>query len=282
MTLFQYSGPGITITHFLDTHPQPAQFTMHTHTYAEVYFFLSGRGIFHIEGSTYPLSPGDILLMRPVEAHYIELDTTVPYERIVINFDPLLISQLDPEGSMLIPFYERKAGKRNLYRQGSDFEKRWEFLREMVNFNGNRATYLAYLILLLHSISHDYRNTPPQTAEQDTIEYRIIRYINKNLHEELTLQTLCDRFFISRAQLCRRFHKATGTSVGRYIGVKRLLAANQMISQGQKPTDVFSLCGYRDYSTFYRAYITYFGHSPKDLKTPVFDETGEVARHNIK
>ena len=97
----------------------------------------------------------------------------------------------------------------------------------------------------------------------DYVEYRIIRHINKNLGTELTLKELCDTFFLSRAQLCMRFKNATGISVAKYISRKRLILARQKILQGKKPTDIFSECGYQDYSTFYRAYIRFFGHSPK-------------------
>jgi AraC-like DNA-binding protein len=268
MTLFQYSGPGITITHFLDTHPQPAQFTMHTHTYAEVYFFLSGRGIFHIEGSTYPLSPGDILLMRPSEAHFIEMDPEQPYERVVINFDTTLFSAIDPEGELTRPLFGRKAGMLNLYRQ-KDFDRaRYDSCLQgmLASSGGSRTVILGNLILLLQQIAMIYADHPLKSVDDNTVEQAIIQYINKNLHKELSLQILCDKFFISRAQLCRRFQKATGTSIGKYINVKRLLACHQLIQEGEKPSKVYSAYGYRDYSTFYRAYTRQFGQSPGSKK----------------
>jgi methylphosphotriester-DNA--protein-cysteine methyltransferase len=39
----------------------------------------------------------------------------------------------------------------------------------------------------------------------------------------------------------------------------------ELLRQGKKPTEVFSSCGYQDYSTFYRAYLQFFGYSPKEL-----------------
>lgn len=264
MTLFQYSGPGITITHFLDTHPLPDQFTMHTHTYAEVYFFLSGQGTFHIEGSNYPLSPGDILLMRPSEAHFIEMDPEQPYERVVINFDTTLFSAIDPEGELTRPLFSRKAGMLNLYRKKDFDEARYDSCLQgmLASSGGSRTVILGHLILLLQQIATIYADHPLKSVDDNTVEQAIIQYINKNLHKELSLQILCDKFFISRAQLCRRFQKATGTSVGKYINVKRLLACHQLIQEGEKPSKVYSAYGYRDYSTFYRAYTRQFGQSP--------------------
>ena len=131
----------------------------------------------------------------------------------------------------------------------------------MTDPNANRLTVIANLILLMQEVVRVF-DRDPAASQPDTIEYRIIRYINKNLDRELSIQELCDKFYISRAQLCRRFKQSTGTSVGRYISVKRLITAQNLIRQGQKPTEIFAACGYQDYSTFYRAYTHYFGHSP--------------------
>ena len=262
MQLFHYTGPGVNISRTVDTRPRPDRFTMHTHTYAEVYLFLSGCGTFHIEGNAYPLTQGDVLLMRPAEAHCIEVDPQTPYDRIVINFDTSLFSAIDPEGTLIRPLFSRKAGTQNLYhRQDFDEAQYDACLQGMLHSGGNRTVSLAHLILLLQQISVIFSDRPMQ-EDTGTVEQAIIQYINKNLHKELNLQLLCDKFFLSRAQLCRRFHKATGTSVGKYINLKRLLACRQLIQEGEKPSKVYTAYGYRDYSTFYRAYTRQFGQSP--------------------
>ncbi len=122
--------------------------------------------------------------------------------------------------------------------------------------------FLAELILLLQQIGSLFEQDT--NALPDTVEYQMIRYINKNLEQPLSIQELCDRFYLSRAQLCRRFQKATGTSVGRYVTAKRMLLAREQILEGKKPTELYTACGYRDYSTFYRAYCQTFGHSPRE------------------
>jgi AraC-like DNA-binding protein len=273
MLLFEYNQSDITLSRNLDTQPDPAMFAMHTHSFAELYCFLAGKGVFHIEGSSYPLSPEDILIIRPNEAHYIEISPDVPYERICINFSTELFSALDPAGELTRPFLDRKPGKRNLY-PGADC---MPYLLNMLSSESNsRMAILANLILLLQKISQRFDQNQVPTSEPDSIEYRIIRYINQNLHRDLSVQELCDRYYISRAQLSRRFKKVTGTSVGKYIAAKRMIACRHQILQGQRPTDLYIHYGYRDYSTFYRAYIRYFGHSPK-----IESQCEVPERHNI-
>lgn len=270
MQYFRYNDPTLSVSHTMDEHPVQSHFYMHTHVHAELYCFLSGKGVFHVEGTAYPLNSGDILLMRPGEAHYMQLEADGPYERICINFDPGLFDALDREGVLVQPLFDRKAGKRNLYRLEDD--TCLQLLRRMVMpGGGNRMQLLGNLLLLLQALSTAFLGGKHGSLQPDTLEYRIIRYINKNLDKNLTLQDLCDRFFVSRTQLCQCFKQATGASVGSYITVKRLLTARKMLRQGIKPTEVFGICGYHDYSTFFRAYTKLFGHSPRQ------EQSGEYA-----
>lgn len=239
-------------------------FVMHTHITAELFYFVEGRAIYHIEGSSYHLEPGDILLMRPAEAHYIEQDPTVPYERIVLRFDMSLFDGLDPENRLLRPFYDREFGKRNLLRTGND--EAYRTLLDNVVKVQDRLSAIAHLILLLQQIGLLFLKGNEEEPQPDTLEYQIVRYINQNINKELAIHELCNIFFISRAQLCRMFKRITGTSIGKYVRAKRMIAAQELLQQGKKPTEVYNICGYHDYSTFYRAYLQYFGYSPKDIE----------------
>lgn len=257
---------GLSICHDRQEAGEYTKFSMHTHTTAELFCFLAGNAQYHIEGSSYHLRPGDILLMRPAEAHYVEQDPNAPYERICLNFDPGILGELDPENRLMRPYYQREPGKRNLYRlPGGELIQIRGFLDQILR-TADRLKAVANLILLLRQLDGHFENTGSETTEPDTLEYRIIRYINENLQQELSLGVLCDVFFISRAQLCRRVKKITGTSVGKYISTKRLILARELLLEGKKPTEVYSACGYQDYSTFYRAYLNYFGCSPKELQ----------------
>lgn len=264
MNTAKKSFPGIHIGGGLDPAHKHEIFSIHTHTKAELFCFIAGKAIYHVEGSEYSLSPGDILLIRPTEAHFIETDPRYDYERIIVSFDPGILQNLDPESKLTRPLFDRKAGKQNHYR-AADFESDayMQHLQNMLHVDGDRLTILADLILLMKEICTVFDRNAQAANQPDTVEYRIIRHINKNLGTELTLKELCDTFFLSRAQLCMRFKNATGISVAKYISRKRLILARQKILQGKKPTDIFSECGYQDYSTFYRAYIRFFGHSPK-------------------
>lgn len=251
------------MSHVVSEQPSQKDFFMHTHAQAELYCFLGGDATFHVEGTAYPLLPGDVLVMRPAEAHYVQVAPDKPYERILLNFDTGILSAIDPEDRLMQLFFQRTAGTRNLYRLKDD--NCLACLQKMTApCQEQRLAIMGNLILLLQQLTEIFCSEQHIIDNPDTLESRIIRYINKNLDRELTIQALCDRFFISRTQLCQRFRQATGTSIGNYITAKRLILARRLLRHNQKPTEVFTACGYQDYSAFYRAYQNYFGHSPRD------------------
>lgn len=79
---FSYRGKDLLMHYSRDENPLPSDFKMHTHESYELYSFVGGSGIYRVEGTPYPLKHGDILIMRPAEAHYIDLTDTEPYTRL--------------------------------------------------------------------------------------------------------------------------------------------------------------------------------------------------------
>ena len=269
--LYESSFSDIRFTHTRDERPDSDAFKMHTHDECEICFFYSGKAVFHIEGSQYPLQSGDILIMRPAESHYIRVDSSQPYERAVLHFSPQLVEQIDPERALLKPFYDREAGHMNRFRD-SDFSDP-DHLVYLRNFQKPSTAQRLQITTSLFPLLNDlYKIFLCRDEEQidagnnDTTAGRMIRYINRHLHDPLDLNRICERFFISRSQLCRIFKQATGTSVRDYITVKRLIEARDYLRGGMSAQKVATNCGFNDYSAFYRAYCKRFGVSPQQEK----------------
>ena len=263
-TLFRYTVDHISLAHKLDDNPDPADYRVHTHTKAELFFFMQGSGIYHIEGTSYPLEPGDLVIIRPAESHYIELDQHTPYERCSIHFTMDAFQKLDPEGHLLKPFLERRGGRMNLYKS-YEFQNGsriyWDTMLSKVG--DRRMNIFSGAIPLLNEISRIYLTREPDMDDAGiTLEYQIVHYVNSVLFSELKLDDICDKFFISKSQLFRLFKKTTGTTIWQYVTLKRLARARQMLREGEKPTYVYSACGFNDYSAFYRAYVKRYNHSP--------------------
>ena len=252
---FSYSDSDISINYSRAEKPISSDFKMHTHDSYELYYFAGGNGIYRVEGTPYPLEVGDILIMSPAEAHYIDITDIKPYTRLSINFNSELLSKIDPNGRLLAPFNNRKIGTYNLYRADNFNSDAYKvFINNIISDSSDRRVQtITNLLPLLNEISLAF-DSLSETEITKSLDSKIISYINRHISEDVTLDAICEKFYISKTHLCRIFKKATASTVGEYITVKRLVNARQLILSGTPPTKAYLQCGFRDYSVFYRAY----------------------------
>ena len=260
--------------HSRDDRSHPSWFHLHVHDQCEILYFLSGEATCLIESTIYPMQPNTMLLMRPMEAHKMNVNCDKPYERIAINFHPDLIRDVDPEGRLLSAFMDRPLGQLNLYRmeEFSAFHP-MDFFRAMsrvgLTTQERRTDVLTYLLPLLGQIELAFREKQPTDLELPvSTASKVVDYVNRHLFDDLSLERISDRFFISTSQLERLFKGTTGSSVWDYVRHKRLVSARQRIRAGEAATIACQACGFRDYSSFYRAYKTAFGLSPQQDSRP--------------
>ena len=62
--------------------------------------------------------------------------------------------------------------------------------------------------------------------------------------------------------MMRKFREETGYTIHNYISSKRLLLARSLISQETPVLKAAQQSGFRDYTTFIRAYKKQFGTTP--------------------
>ena len=91
----------------------------------------------------------------------------------------------------------------------------------------------------------------------------VILYLNNHYADDVTLDVLQEKFYISKYYLCREFRKATGLTVHKYIRRKRLTRVHELRTQGLPIGDAALEAGFRDYSSFYRAFQKEYGVPPR-------------------
>lgn len=244
--------------------PNTTKFNMHTHGTYEIYCFLSGNAKYFVEGNIYPLKAGDILIMKKAEAHSLLISNHSPYERIVINFNSDAICE--NLRSNLVEFLDsRPLGERNRFPVSLLNSTNWLYYLKKICESDNINIKSIYLTTLLFELYENYPKIKPQEMTNDKI-FEIVKYINSHLSEELSLDIICKRFFISKPHINRKFKKIIGSTVWEYITTKRLFWAKELLESGVPPKNVYLKCGFNEYTTFFRAYKTKFGINPKNSK----------------
>jgi len=264
--------PDFEFFHYIDESVLNVEY--HNHEFYEVYLFISGKVTYVIEGKSYILRPGDIVLINNSELHKPIIETGELYERIVIWLDPNYIKEQSTDGTNLFMCFESSSKNRyNLIRPKAEIA---EHIRDIANKIGHECSFISYgsnilkkvyLTELIIYLNKAYLDTNDEEIETD-IKYNhqlnmILKYINENLGEDLSLETLSSRFFISKYYLLREFTKQTGYTIHKYIQKKRLIMAKKLLREFTPVTEVCMRCGFGDYSNFIRAFKKEFGTSPR-------------------
>lgn len=270
------TSPTFEIFHYRDAKFEGV--AVHQHDFYEVYFFISGNVEYSVEGKSYLLKKGDIMLINPLELHQprIAPDQNV-YERIVLWINKNYLSRLCTNNTSLSQCFDNTNPQHtNLLRlskaQQSYFSTK---LRELLEESNNKdyGSDLASQAILTRFLVELNRLTLSMDKKVETDKSSsdlipdILSFINQHYCEKISLSTIADEFFISKYYLSHAFNDAVGTSVNRYITLKRLINAKQMLSSGIKPTTAAIHCGFNDYAGFYRAFTAEYGITPKEFVT---------------
>ena len=215
--------------------------------------------------------------MRDGEAHTVHPDSSVPYDRISINFSREFLAGSETILDAL--FCHRELGKENMYLPNEDSRNLIAQCMKRICEEergaqmGNRL--LAYLQVILFELfraksDRASNGALPQdlavTGVSSPLMRKVLTYINNNLTTITSLDVLEQKFFFSKSHINRVFKESTGSSVWGYIVLKRLLLARTMLQEGKQATLVASECGFGDYSSFYRQFKEHFGISPIEAR----------------
>ena len=242
-------------------------FSYHYHDFHKIIVFISGKVTYHIEGKAYHLKPRDILLVSQGAIHKPEIDPSVPYERYIFWIrDDLSCQELNT------CFQKANDRSFNLVRADSALQERLkDLLPEIQQTLQNThfgdpilkdALFTQFMIYINRIFLRTSSSPDKKTYSSDTQVEQLLKYINRNLSENLSIDQLANRFFFSKYHMMRKFKNETGYTIHNYITSKRLLMARSLISQGMPVMKAAQASGFHDYTTFVRAYKKQFGKAP--------------------
>lgn len=259
--------------HYRDEVPPQVEF--HQHPFYELFFFFSGNVNYTIEGKTYKLHPGDILLTNSLDIHRPEILPGKPYERVVLWLEDRFFEQLRAGGDDLASCFADAARRdyRCVHPNHSSFIRMRTLCSRISQAQGSRALgsytlVYAYLFEFLVEVCRCYFDQanllPADVTENEKIN-SILDYINKNITLNLSLDSIASQFYISKFYLSRQFKRFTGMGIYQYIIKKRVTISRDLLRGGASVMDACMGCGFNDYSNYLKAFKREFNRNPRDF-----------------
>ena len=256
----------------------------HYHEFYKLLFFVSGKGGYFVEGKRYALTPGDIILIGKQCVHRPEFESGVSCERIILYISPEFLLRESSSTCQLTDVFSKEYDhvlrpnekiRKSLFSIVSNIEQELSskgYGREIIS----TGMLLRLLVEIARSIFHKEVQKPAPMLPKSKRILDIMHYLDAHLTEDININILAEKFYISRFHMMRRFREDTGTTIHAYISDHRLMLARDLISQGIPATEVCFQCGFGSYSSFSRAYGKFFGTTPTGRNiSSVMEETYE-------
>lgn len=246
----------------------------HYHEFCKLLILLSGSGGYWVEGRHYALQPGDVVLVGSGCVHRPEFGENSPYERIILYISPEFLRRASAGDCELLDCFSGKRGHvlrpdihcvRKLQELAAELERELsgrELGREILA----KGLALGLLVQVSRELARDNVLLPGPALPQNHRVAQIMAYIDRHLTEELPIETIAERFYLSKYHMMRTFRSSAGVSIGTYITQRRLLMARELIGQGLSATESCFRSGFGSYSSFTRSYSRYFGTTPTGRK----------------
>ena len=248
----------------------------HSHDYFEFYVFLAGNVSMHINGRAFHLKPGDILLIPPETKHHaFNIEEKLPCQRFVFwisqdYFNKLM--ELSEDYVYLLKHAQSK--KQYLYHYDTIAfnalqAKIFRLIEEIHanRFGKSAKIELCVNDLMLHINRSVYEMEHPTTRKEVNALYdNIIQYIESHLDADLSLDELSKTFYVSKYHISHVFKENFGISIHQYITKKRLSICKDAILGNDNITKIYQMFGFKDYTSFFRAFKKEYGISPKEYK----------------
>lgn len=103
--------------------------------------------------------------------------------------------------------------------------------------------------------------------KQDIASYELKNFIDSHLSEELSIERLCRKFYISKSKLYSVARKSLGMGVSDYILTKRLEYARTLLRETSKPIfEISEQVGFKDSNYFIRIFKKHIGQTPQKYR----------------
>ena len=282
--LYYRRKDGITVEHMLRSAAYQMQHN-HVHPEYELNLLVHGKRRMLVGNRSYTMEEGTLVLVDSNQIHKtiaVEGDPNAYYERIILYISKEKVEKYDsifPELEMGYFFrqydgiYVLSPGE----RQG--IMHMFETVKQELDSGQGKSQTLIDLTIVRFFIDFWRAKWPAtylagrqdqQRKGKSSVAHDVSEYILAHFCEQIRLEDLAERFFISESYLSRSFKDIIGIGITEYINVLRIRKAQELLEDSKlSVAEIAQTVGYESASYFGRVFQKHLAIPPsryrKDL-----------------
>lgn len=202
----------------------------------------------------FTLGRGDIALLPANCEIYREVVSTLTFYQFAFY------------GETEHPFYRAaQSGKLALTREQR--EAIFQSVRRAYPRTGSREL-MAQIIGYIFAENYLFGKSSQESLEQLSEEVsNTVQYLNRHLNDQIDMNALAARVYISHSALIWKFKQELGTTPSQYLIHLRLRNARHLLlTTNNSISEIAEICGYSNPYYFTNAFRRYAGRSPSDFR----------------
>lgn len=255
------------------------------HDFWEMVYVDKGQVLANTDGNITTLKEGQAIFHGPCQEHAHVSDREVANNMLVVSFsvkgEPVealsgKVFTLDKPCKTLLSLFTKEAKdalvsiSNDFYNSRAlDFSNQAPFSSQLMKMH-----FTELLIKLIRSEApQTEKNERYDTPRTDIIEdktWRIAEYMRENVCNDITLNDICDRFFMRKSHLSAKFKNYCGKSPMEYFRHLKIEEAKKLLREDEM--SVSQICdnlGYSSIHNFTRAFKTATGFSPTGYRKSI-------------
>lgn len=218
--------------------------------YFDITTVFTGTLHYKIDDKEYFLSKGDTLIIRP-GSHCYRFPDEHPAHYFAINYYSDGVLEADMPD--LIPNCSLS------YKDTTVFVDKIFKKRKTPHRNEKMSLAIKMMILALkEEIQSNVHSFHVQ---------QILQYISENYTQNIKLDDIANHVFLTVPYCCHLIKKELGTTIYDIILHERISLAKEYLTAGTIPlSEIPYLCGFNDYSHFYKTFKKHTGINPSNFK----------------
>lgn len=250
------------------------RFTLHHHDGYEFFLHIRNGRFYQMDQRIIPLQPYQLIVVPPRQIH--GLVRTAPlqdYERLTVRIQPEVLEQLGYGGTSAREIIDQYCAQppQQVIVPPQEYLRLRILASAIMPYEDVRTPLehmeaLGYLSAMLSRFCQALM-TVRQQEQQPRLTVPIMQdvynCILERFTEDCSLETLAERFSMSKYHLSHRFSETFGVSLHQFVVACRIAYAQHLIRQGEPLIAVSEQCGFNDYSSFVRAFERSTGMSPR-------------------
>jgi len=279
----------ITMRHLISVHyfeySKNYIFEGERHNFWEILYVDKGEIDVIVEGASYGLCQGEMLLHQPNQWHALKGNGVIAPNLVVIAFDCRDAAMAYFEDKVMTADGKVKAhlgtiiseAKKAFVTDLSDPTTKVLHKRKAIEVGAEQLIRLHLELMFLEMLrDKDLYSTAkrnPTAIKAYVLEEKlaiIIRFLEEHLYQRLTLEDICRQTLLSKSSLIKIFKEGMGISIMEYFKRRKIEAAKTLIREGNHNfTQIAEIIGYSSIHYFSRIFKSVTGMTLTEYATSV-------------